>query len=66
MVAADDAEALRAVAVDAKPDQLSEGLAELHPPEALDEQLPLADFVVMTVPHTPPRRGSWTGPGWPG
>ncbi len=47
----------KVVAVDAKPDRLSEGLAELHPPEALDEQLPLADFVVMTVPHTPATEG---------
>ncbi len=32
-------------------------LAELHPAEALDAQLPLADFVVVTVPHTPQTEG---------
>jgi phosphoglycerate dehydrogenase-like enzyme len=29
------------------------GVAELHPAEALDILLPRADFVVLTVPHTP-------------
>ena len=28
-------------------------VAEMHPPEALDGLLPRADFVVLTVPHTP-------------
>jgi phosphoglycerate dehydrogenase-like enzyme len=30
---------------------------ELHPPEALDELLPRADFVVVTTPDTPKTRG---------
>jgi phosphoglycerate dehydrogenase-like enzyme len=29
------------------------GITELHPAEALDALLPRADFVVLTVPHTP-------------
>jgi phosphoglycerate dehydrogenase-like enzyme len=33
------------------------GMAELHPPEALDELLPRADFVILTVPHTPATEG---------
>jgi phosphoglycerate dehydrogenase-like enzyme len=28
-------------------------VAELHPAEALDALLPRADFVILTVPHTP-------------
>jgi phosphoglycerate dehydrogenase-like enzyme len=34
-----------------------EGVAELHRPEALDALLPRADFVVLTVPHTPATEG---------
>ena len=34
-----------------------EGVTELHPPEALDALLPRADFVVLTVPHTPATEG---------
>ena len=45
------------VGVDARRSELTEGLAELHPPEALDELLPGADFVIMTVPHTPETEG---------
>lgn len=33
------------------------GVAELHRPEALDELLPRADFVLLTVPHTPATEG---------
>jgi phosphoglycerate dehydrogenase-like enzyme len=33
------------------------GMAELHPPEALDALLPRADFVILTVPHTPQTEG---------
>lgn len=47
----------RVVGVDARRSELIEGLAELHPPEALDELLPDADFVIMTVPHTPETEG---------
>ena len=45
------------VGLDARRTELSEGLAELHPPEALDELLPRADFVILTVPHTPETEG---------
>jgi len=33
------------------------GVSEMHKPEALDELLPRADFVVLTVPHTPATEG---------
>ena len=33
------------------------GVTELHPPEALDALLPRADFVLLTVPHTPATEG---------
>ena len=33
------------------------GVAELHRPEALDALLPRADFVLLTVPHTPATEG---------
>ena len=33
------------------------GVAEMHRPEMLDELLPRADFVVLTVPHTPATEG---------
>jgi phosphoglycerate dehydrogenase-like enzyme len=32
---------------------------ETHPPEALDELLPQADFVISTLPHTPETKGMW-------
>ena len=32
-------------------------MAELHRPEALDALLPRADFVILTVPHTPATEG---------
>src|ERR1700745_2869171 len=34
-----------------------DGVVELHRPEALDELLPRADFVILTVPHTPATEG---------
>jgi phosphoglycerate dehydrogenase-like enzyme len=33
------------------------GVAELHKPDALDALLPRADFVILTVPHTPATEG---------
>ena len=32
-------------------------MAELHTPEALDDVLPRADFVILTIPHTPETEG---------
>jgi len=33
------------------------GVSEMHKPDALDDLLPRADFVVLTVPHTPATEG---------
>jgi phosphoglycerate dehydrogenase-like enzyme len=45
------------LATDARRTTAPEGVAELHRPEALDELLPRADFVILTVPHTPATEG---------
>jgi phosphoglycerate dehydrogenase-like enzyme len=45
------------IGIDAWRTELVPGLAELHPAEALDAQLPRADFVIMTIPHTPSTEG---------
>ena len=45
------------LATDARRTAPSAGVAELHPPQALDDLLPLADFVILTVPHTPATEG---------
>jgi phosphoglycerate dehydrogenase-like enzyme len=42
---------------DARRTNAPDGVAELHRPEALDELLPRADFVILTVPHTPATEG---------
>src|SRR5206468_3844353 len=44
---------MRVIGVDARRTSVPPGVAELHPADALDEQLPRADFVILTVPHTP-------------
>ena len=43
--------------VDARRKEPPPGVAELHPPAALDALLPRADFVILTVPHTPATEG---------
>jgi phosphoglycerate dehydrogenase-like enzyme len=45
------------LATDARRTTAPEGVAELHRSEALDELLPRADFVILTVPHTPSTEG---------
>jgi phosphoglycerate dehydrogenase-like enzyme len=45
------------LATDARRASPPPGVAELHKPEALDELLPRADFVILTVPHTPSTEG---------
>jgi phosphoglycerate dehydrogenase-like enzyme len=45
------------LATDARRTSPPEGVAELHKPEALDSLLPRADFVILTVPHTPATEG---------
>jgi phosphoglycerate dehydrogenase-like enzyme len=48
---------MRVLATDARRTHAPEGVAELHPPEALDDLLSRADFVILTVPHTPATEG---------
>lgn len=48
---------LRVLGVDARRRDAPPGVAELHPAGALDDLLPSADFVVLTVPHTPATEG---------
>jgi phosphoglycerate dehydrogenase-like enzyme len=48
---------MHVLAVDARRQEKPEHVDELHPPEALDTLLPRADFVILTVPHTPATEG---------
>jgi phosphoglycerate dehydrogenase-like enzyme len=48
---------VRVLAVDARRTEKPEQVAELHPPEGLDRLLQQADFVILTVPHTPATEG---------
>jgi phosphoglycerate dehydrogenase-like enzyme len=43
--------------VDARRTDIPPGVTALHRPDALDSLLPRADFVVLTVPHTPETEG---------
>jgi phosphoglycerate dehydrogenase-like enzyme len=45
------------LATDARRTSAPACVAELHKPEALDTLLPRADFVILTVPHTPATEG---------
>jgi phosphoglycerate dehydrogenase-like enzyme len=45
------------LATDARRTEAPAGVAELHKPEALETLLPRADFVILTVPHTPATEG---------
>jgi phosphoglycerate dehydrogenase-like enzyme len=53
---------VRVIAVDARRTDKPEHVAELHQPEALDSLLPRADFVILTVPHTPATEGFFNRP----
>src|SRR5262245_58602250 len=48
---------VRVIGLDPRRREVPPGVAELHPPDALDRMLPLADFVILTVPHTPATEG---------
>jgi phosphoglycerate dehydrogenase-like enzyme len=45
------------LAVDARRTDKPDYVAELHPADQLDALLPRADFVILTVPHTPATEG---------
>jgi phosphoglycerate dehydrogenase-like enzyme len=48
---------VQVLAVDARRTDKPEHVAELHPADGLDSLLPRADFVILTVPHTPATEG---------
>jgi phosphoglycerate dehydrogenase-like enzyme len=48
---------IHVLGLDARREDMPEGVAELHKPELLDQLLPRADFVIMTIPHTPRTEG---------
>lgn len=50
---------MRVVGVDARweAEGVEEHVDEMHGPDELDNLLPLADFVILTVPHTPQTEG---------
>ncbi len=48
---------IQVIGVDARREDVPEGVAEMHTPDVLDELLPQADFVIMTIPHTPQTEG---------
>jgi phosphoglycerate dehydrogenase-like enzyme len=48
----------RVVGVDARWEWDTEGI-EKHDPDKLDDLLPEADFVIVTLPHTPETEGMW-------
>jgi phosphoglycerate dehydrogenase-like enzyme len=48
---------MHVMGVDARRTEAPPGVVKLDGPDALDTLLPLADFVVLTVPHTPDTEG---------
>jgi phosphoglycerate dehydrogenase-like enzyme len=48
---------MRVIGLDARRHDRPDDVAELYGPEALDDQLPRADFVILTIPHTPETEG---------
>jgi len=48
---------MQVLGIDARREDTPEGVAELHRPEELDGLLPKADFVILTIPHTPQTEG---------
>jgi phosphoglycerate dehydrogenase-like enzyme len=48
---------MRVIGIDARREDRPDDVAELHGPAALDDLLPHADFVILTIPHTPETEG---------
>jgi phosphoglycerate dehydrogenase-like enzyme len=48
---------MRVIGVDPRQTKMPESVSELHAPDQLDRLLPLADFVILTMPHTPKTEG---------
>lgn len=47
----------RVIGIDPRRTDCPDGTQEMHPPSALDQLLPEADAVVLTLPHTPESEG---------
>ena len=48
---------MRVIGIDARREDVPPCVEELHRPEMLDQLLPRADFLIMTIPHTPSTEG---------
>ena len=48
---------MRVIGIDARREDTPAGVAELARPDQLDRLLPEADFVILTIPHTPQTEG---------
>src|SRR6266508_3433817 len=48
---------MRVIGIDARRREAPPGVSKLEGPDALDSLLPEADFVILTVPHTPETQG---------
>ena len=48
---------IQVIGIDARRTDHPAGVTELYPPDALDALLPRADFVILTIPHTPETEG---------
>ena len=48
---------MRVIGIDARRQDKPAGVDELYGADSLDAQLPHADFVIMTIPHTPATEG---------
>jgi phosphoglycerate dehydrogenase-like enzyme len=48
---------MRVIGIDARRREAPPGVSKLDGPDALDTLLPEADFVILTVPHTPETQG---------
>jgi phosphoglycerate dehydrogenase-like enzyme len=48
---------MRVIGLDARRSDAPPGVTEIFPPDRLDDVLPRADFVILTIPHTPETEG---------
>ncbi|MBV9583208.1 MAG: D-2-hydroxyacid dehydrogenase [Chloroflexi bacterium] len=48
---------MRVIGLDARQHDAPPGVVELYTPDHLDDLLPRADFVILTIPHTPETEG---------
>src|SRR5918994_2253379 len=48
---------MQVIGVDARERRAPEGVSKMHPPDQLDRLLPIADFIILTIPHTPKTEG---------